>query len=98
MEISAGDGEVSGTTAGADTENKTAARYLIQRRRLLGQQHGLARRGQKDIGEKSDPFGCACRGRAHHQLLEVGISDSTDRGQRRESLLLRPACDGDEKG
>src|SRR5438445_4575918 len=97
VHVEAGDRKVVRPRARPDAQHEPPAGNLIQRRRLLRQQHRLARGGEQDVGHQADPLRRA-RGRGQRdQLLEAWIGDSPDRAQRGEAESLGTARDLDQQ-
>ena len=97
MVAKAGHGEVVLPAPGADAQGESPARDLVQRRGLLGQQHRLARGGQKDVGHERNAFGDGGRRGQRHQLLVGRIRLAADGGQRRKAKRLRTSRDFDQQ-
>ena len=97
VEVEPGHGEVVRPPAHPDAQHEPAARDLVQRRRLLGQQDRLAHCGEQDVGHQADALGRP-GGRAQgDELLEVGVGDAPDRAQGRKAERVRAARDLDQQ-
>src|SRR5438093_727034 len=97
VESGPGHREVILPAAGADAQHKPAARQLVERRRLLGQQHRLAGGGEEDVRHQADALGGAGRGSQRDQVFERRVGDSADGAQRREAKRLRVPRDLDQQ-
>src|SRR5439155_18008819 len=97
VESGPGHREVILPAAGADAQHKSAARQLVERRRLLGQQHRLAGGGQEDVRHQADAPGGARRCAQRDQLLECRVRGAADRAQGREAKRLRTSRDLDQQ-